>query len=301
MNNIAKVAIASLFNISSAYADSNSITMTCISTYSPSTTYNITYFPELNYTEIVGNWINASSRLYKVLGKDTKGNIIYLRTKAEGQKRTVYLAFGYSDAGDDVSAIRVIDKRINYDKRDRCYIQPQIKPSQPSEEASSSPAKPESQVLSPDIKKTIQEAIAMAVKKEAEAAAEKAREFRERAERKEAEKREQAEGKEKEAEAKREEAERKEKEAEANREWREKIEEANRKGREYAQKAKSIWSLIEINNPMTDGKDYRVKSTQINGEGAVAEIEGTCKESWRSSVYRGFKSNIRPRKPYRIT
>ena len=261
MNKIANIVIASVpLGISSAYAES--ITMTCYPTDSASS-YNVTYYPECNYAEIVGNWADARSSLYSVLGKDSKGNVIYIRTKAEGQTRTVYLAFGYSGAGDDVSSIRVVDKTINYDKRDKCYIVLPVKPSQPPQEASSAPPNPAQGAsssppksepqLSPDIeaaKKTVTEALAIAE------AAKKAAE---------------------EAKIATEEAKAATKAANAQEKARKKIDEAHTKGLEYAKKGESKWSLIETNNPTTDEKEYTVKSTQLNGKGAVAEIDGACK------------------------
>jgi len=262
MNKIANIVIASVpLGISSAYADS--ITMTCYPTDSASS-YNVTYYPEHNYTEIIGSWVNARSRLYKVLGKHSKSHVIYLRTKAEGQTRTVYLAFGYSDSGKDVSSIRVVDKTINYDKSDKCYIVPGAKPSSPAQEAFSSSPKSEAQP-SPDVeaaKKWVAEtlAIAEAAKKaaeEAEAATEAVKKAQEKA-RQESEKQSSEE-----AERKEEADKQIEKEAERNKEWREKIDEAHTKGLEYAKKRESKWSLTETNNPMTDEKDYTVKSTQL--------------------------------------
>jgi hypothetical protein len=231
MNKIANIVIASVtLGISRACADS--ITLTCYPTDSASS-YNVTYCPEYNYTEIIGSWANSRSRLYKVLGKHSKAHVIYLRTKAEGQTRTVYLAFGYSDSGKDVSSIRAVDKT----KPSSPAPEASSAPRNPPQGASSSPPKSEAQ-LSPDIE---------AAKK------------KEEAERKE-------------------EAEKQiEKEAERNKEWREKIDEAHAKGLEYAKKGESKWSLIETNNPMTDENDYTVKSTQLNGQGAVAEINGSCK------------------------
>jgi hypothetical protein len=254
-----------------------------------------------------------------VLEKDSKGNVIYLRTKAAGQTRTVYLAYGYSRTGEDVSSIRVVDK--TYDNRDKCYIVLPVKPSQPPQEATSAPPSPfqgaspskskprkSKPQRSPDIeaaKKTVAQALAIAeaakkaaeeakaateiaeaAKKAAEEAKaateaakaqEKARKDSEKRGREEAEREKEAERKE---EAKRkEEAEKQiEKEAEANKKWREKIDEAHTNGLGYAKKRESKWSLIETNNPMTDGKDYTVKSTQLNEKGAVAEIDGTCKK-----------------------
>ncbi|HEY2229812.1 MAG TPA: hypothetical protein VGI22_19145, partial [Xanthobacteraceae bacterium] len=35
--------------------------------------------------------------------------------------------------------------------------------------------------------------------------------------------------------------------------------------------------LSEVDNPMIDDKDYSVTSVQLNGTGAVANIEGTCR------------------------
>jgi hypothetical protein len=66
-------------------------------------------------------------------------------------------------------------------------------------------------------------------------------------------------------------------EAEAAKRWRLKIEEAQTKGVQYAEKAEFKWSLSEVDNPMTDDKDYTVTSGQTNGKGAIARIEGTCR------------------------
>ena len=60
-------------------------------------------------------------------------------------------------------------------------------------------------------------------------------------------------------------------------EWREKIEEAKTKGPEYAAKISNIrWSLTERMNPMTEENEYTAHSTQPNGSGAVAFIDGVC-------------------------
>jgi peptidoglycan hydrolase-like protein with peptidoglycan-binding domain len=59
--------------------------------------------------------------------------------------------------------------------------------------------------------------------------------------------------------------------------WREKIEEAKKRGPEYAAKIGHLtWSLTEHMNPMTEENEYTVSSTQPNGDGAVASIEGVC-------------------------
>src|SRR5262249_21494538 len=70
---------------------------------------------------------------------------------------------------------------------------------------------------------------------------------------------------------------RQEEEAKKAAEWREKIEEAKKKGPEYAARIRDItWSLTERMNPMTEENEYTVYSTQSNGSGAVASIEGMC-------------------------
>jgi len=70
-------------------------------------------------------------------------------------------------------------------------------------------------------------------------------------------------------------------EAEIARQWRLKIDEARIKGAQYADQNKFKWSLSEIDNPMTDDKDYTVASAQLNGTGAIANIEGTCQKPGR--------------------
>lgn len=65
-------------------------------------------------------------------------------------------------------------------------------------------------------------------------------------------------------------------EAEAAKLWRQKVEEARVKGGQYAEKAEFKWSLSETDDPMTDDKEYTVTSTQPNGKGAVAIVEGGC-------------------------
>jgi hypothetical protein len=70
---------------------------------------------------------------------------------------------------------------------------------------------------------------------------------------------------------------RQEEEAKKAAEWREKIEEAKKKGPEYAARIRDItWSLTERMNPMTEEIEYKVSSTQPNGKGAVAFIDGVC-------------------------
>jgi peptidoglycan hydrolase-like protein with peptidoglycan-binding domain len=70
---------------------------------------------------------------------------------------------------------------------------------------------------------------------------------------------------------------RQEEEAKKAAEWREKIEEAKKKGPEYADKTRDLtWSLSERMNPMTEENEYTVFSTQPNGSGAIASIEGAC-------------------------
>jgi len=60
-------------------------------------------------------------------------------------------------------------------------------------------------------------------------------------------------------------------------EWREKIEEAKKKGPGYAARIRDItWSLTERINPMTEEIEYTVSSTQPNGKGAVAFVDGVC-------------------------
>jgi hypothetical protein len=66
-------------------------------------------------------------------------------------------------------------------------------------------------------------------------------------------------------------------EAEEAAKWREKIEVAKKMGPEYAAKIGHLtWSLTERLNPMTEENEYKVFSTQPNGSGAVASIEGAC-------------------------
>ena len=91
MNKIVNIVILSTV-ASISRANAESITMTCYPTGSPS--YNVTWNLEGGYTKIDSAWsrANAPSRKYKVLEKDSKGNVIYLRTQAKGQTRTVYLA-----------------------------------------------------------------------------------------------------------------------------------------------------------------------------------------------------------------
>jgi hypothetical protein len=75
------------------------------------------------------------------------------------------------------------------------------------------------------------------------------------------------------------ERENKRREDEANRAkaWSEKIEEAKTKGPEYAARVRDIeWYLSERMNPMSEEIEYKVYSTQPNGGGAVASIEGAC-------------------------
>jgi peptidoglycan hydrolase-like protein with peptidoglycan-binding domain len=66
-------------------------------------------------------------------------------------------------------------------------------------------------------------------------------------------------------------------ETEQAKQWRMKVDEARIKGMKYAEAADSKWSLSEVDNPMIDDKDYTVTSVQLNGKGAVANIEGTCR------------------------
>jgi uncharacterized protein YraI len=66
-------------------------------------------------------------------------------------------------------------------------------------------------------------------------------------------------------------------EAEQAKQWRVKVDEARMKGTNYTDAGGSKWSLSEADNPMIDDKDYSVTSVQLNGQGAVANIEGTCR------------------------
>ena len=76
---------------------------------------------------------------------------------------------------------------------------------------------------------------------------------------------------------KRDEEKRLEEEAKKAADWREKIEEAKKRGPEYADRTRDLtWSLTERINPMTEENEYTVYSTQPNGSGAVASIEGVC-------------------------
>ena len=75
--------------------------------------------------------------------------------------------------------------------------------------------------------------------------------------------------------------ERLEAEAEAAKRWRQEVDEARVKGAQYVEKADSKWSLSETDDPMTDDKDYTVASTQPNGKGAVAVVEGECAKPGR--------------------
>jgi peptidoglycan hydrolase-like protein with peptidoglycan-binding domain len=70
-------------------------------------------------------------------------------------------------------------------------------------------------------------------------------------------------------------------EAEAAKEWGRRVDEARKKGPEYADKMGQKWSLSEQQNPMTDDIDYTVTTTQRNGKGAEASIEGTCQTPGR--------------------
>jgi peptidoglycan hydrolase-like protein with peptidoglycan-binding domain len=70
-------------------------------------------------------------------------------------------------------------------------------------------------------------------------------------------------------------------EAKAAKQWRQKVDEARVKGGQYAEKAEFKWSLSETDDPMTDDKDYTVASTQPNGKGAVATIDGECAKPGR--------------------
>jgi peptidoglycan hydrolase-like protein with peptidoglycan-binding domain len=70
-------------------------------------------------------------------------------------------------------------------------------------------------------------------------------------------------------------------EAKAAKQWRQKVDEARVKGGQYADKAEFKWSLSETDDPMTDDKDYTVASTQPNGKGAVATIDGECAKPGR--------------------
>ena len=70
-------------------------------------------------------------------------------------------------------------------------------------------------------------------------------------------------------------------EAKAAKQWRQKVDEARVKGGQYAEKAEFKWSLSETDDPMTDDKDYTVASTQPNGKGAVATVEGECAKPGR--------------------
>jgi hypothetical protein len=80
-----------------------------------------------------------------------------------------------------------------------------------------------------------------------------------------------------EEQAERDEEKRLEEEAKKAEYWREKIEEAKKKGLEYANSTHDLtWSLTERMNPMTEENEYTVYSTQSNGSGAVARIEGVC-------------------------
>jgi peptidoglycan hydrolase-like protein with peptidoglycan-binding domain len=66
-------------------------------------------------------------------------------------------------------------------------------------------------------------------------------------------------------------------ETEQAKQWRTKVDEARTKGVKYAGTADTKWSLSEVDNLMIDDKDYTVTSVQLNGKGAVANIEGTCR------------------------
>jgi hypothetical protein len=70
-------------------------------------------------------------------------------------------------------------------------------------------------------------------------------------------------------------------EAEAAKQWRQKAVEARVKGGQYAEKTDFKWSLSETDDPMTDDKEYTVTSTQPNGKGAVAIVEGKCAKPGR--------------------
>ena len=59
-------------------------------------------------------------------------------------------------------------------------------------------------------------------------------------------------------------------------EWRQKIDEAQKKGAEYVKVTDLKWSLFERTDPMTDEQNYTVSSTQLNGTGALAAVEGVC-------------------------
>ena len=61
-------------------------------------------------------------------------------------------------------------------------------------------------------------------------------------------------------------------------EWRRRIDEAQKKGAEYANATDLKWSLLERTNPMTDEQDYALSSSQTNGTGALAAVEGLCSE-----------------------
>jgi hypothetical protein len=67
---------------------------------------------------------SGTTRRYDVIDlKDNRKNhVLYLATHAPGQTRTVYLAFDYSQIGNDISDIRVIDR--GYDATDKCSFIP---------------------------------------------------------------------------------------------------------------------------------------------------------------------------------
>jgi hypothetical protein len=75
--------------------------------------------------------------------------------------------------------------------------------------------------------------------------------------------------------------------AEAAKQWRLKVNDAQTKGRQYNDRAESNWSLSEADNPMIDDKDYTVASAQLNGRGAIANIEGTCQRPGQVCCYAG--------------
>jgi peptidoglycan hydrolase-like protein with peptidoglycan-binding domain len=80
-----------------------------------------------------------------------------------------------------------------------------------------------------------------------------------------------------EEQARRVEEKRREQEAEKAARWGEKIEEAKEQGPEYAARIGDLkWSLTERMNPMTEEIEYTASSTQPNGTGAVASIDGVC-------------------------
>jgi tRNA_anti-like len=110
-----------LAGFSALPAHAESFKMSCFPDHAAP--YTVTYVTGADGTYITGSR-SGTTRRYDVIDlKDNRKNhVLYLATHAPGQTRTVYLAFDYSQIGNDVSDIRVIDS--GYDATDKCSFIP---------------------------------------------------------------------------------------------------------------------------------------------------------------------------------